>query len=147
VHHLFLDIKKAYDLLRREGLYNILVEFGIPLKLVRVTKMCLSETYSRVWGVKHLSGTFPIMNDLKQGDVLSPFLFNFALWYASRRVHMNQDGLKLDDTYQLLVYTDDVNILGGSVHVMKKNTDALVVAIKEISVEVYADKTKYMVMS
>jgi len=108
--------------------------------------MCLTETCSRVRAVTHLSGTFPIMNDLKQ-DVLSPFLFKFALWYAIVRVQVNQDGLKLNGTYYLLVYTDDVNILGGSVHVMKKNTDALVVAIKEISVEVNADKTKYMFMS
>ena len=41
--------------------------------------------------------------------------FNFALEYAIRRVQVNQDGLKLDDTYQLLVYADDVNTLGGSV--------------------------------
>jgi len=84
--------------------------------------------------VKHLSGTFPVMNDLKQGDVLSSFLFIFAVWYAIMRVQVNQDGLKLNGTYQLLICIDDVNILGGSVHVMKKNTDALVVAIKEVSV-------------
>jgi hypothetical protein len=48
VHQLFIDFKKAYDSVRREVLYNILIEFGIPMKLVRLTKMCLSETYSRV---------------------------------------------------------------------------------------------------
>jgi hypothetical protein len=48
VHQLFIDFKKAYDSVSREVLYNILIEFGIPRKLVRVIKMCLSETYSRV---------------------------------------------------------------------------------------------------
>jgi len=60
-------------------LYNILIEFGFPLKLVRLIKMCLNETCSRVRVGKNLSDMFPIKNGLKQGDSLSPLLFNFAL--------------------------------------------------------------------
>ena len=84
---------------------------------------------------------------MKQGDALSPLLFNFALEYAIRRVRVNQDGLKLNGTHQRLAYADDVNILGGSVHTVKKNAEALVVASNEIRIEVNADKTKYMIMS
>jgi hypothetical protein len=69
---------------------------------------------------------------LKQRDALSPLFFNFALEYAIRRVQTNQEGLKLNGTHQLLVYADDVNILGRSVHAIKKNAEALVVATKEI---------------
>jgi hypothetical protein len=74
VHQLFIDFKKAYDSVRREVLYNILIEFGIPMKLVRLIKMCLSEVYSRVPVGKYLSDTFRIKNGLKQGDALSPLL-------------------------------------------------------------------------
>ena len=74
-------------------------------------------------------------------------LFNFALEYAIKRVQVNQDGLKLNGTHQLLAYPDDVNILGGSANTVKENAEALLVATKEIGLEVNADKTKYMVMS
>jgi hypothetical protein len=55
--------------------------------------------------------------------------------------------MKLNVTHQILSYADDVNVLGGSVHAVKKNTEVLVAATKEIGLEVNADKTKYMVMS
>jgi len=58
--------------------------------------------------------------------------FNFALDYTIRRVQVNQDGLKLNGTHQLLAYADDVNILGGSIHILKENAEALVVATREI---------------
>ena len=89
MHQLFIDFKKAYDSIRREVLYNILIEFGIPMKLVRLIKMCVIETYSRVRVGEHLSDMFPIRNGLQQGDALSPLLFNFALEYAIRNVHVN----------------------------------------------------------
>jgi hypothetical protein len=86
VHQLFIDLKKACDSVKREVLYNILLEFGIPKKLVRLIKMCLNETYSKVDVGKHLHDTFPIQNGMKQGDSLSPLLFNFALEYALRKI-------------------------------------------------------------
>jgi len=56
----------------------------------------------------------------------------FVLDYAFMRVQVNQEDFKLNSTHKLLVYADDVNIMGGSVHTMKKNIEALAVSSKEM---------------
>ena len=85
---------------------------------------------------------FSITNDLKEGDALSPLLFNFVLEYAIRMVQVSQNCLKLNGTHQVLVYADDFNLWDRRIHTIKKNTEALLVGSKEIGLEVNADKTK-----
>jgi hypothetical protein len=80
VHQLFIDFSKAYDSVRREVLYKILIEFGILRRLVRLIKMCLNETYSEICIGKHLSGVFPIKNGL-QCSVTIVFQLCFRICY------------------------------------------------------------------
>jgi hypothetical protein len=71
-------------------LNNILIDFGVPMKLIRLIKICLNEINNKVRVGTHLSDNFHIQNGLKQGDALSPLLFNFALEYAIWMVQENQ---------------------------------------------------------
>jgi hypothetical protein len=119
------------------------------MKLVRLIKMRLNKTYGKVRVGKYLSHNFPTQNGLNQGDVLAPLLFNFALEYAIRNVQGKADGTKNNGTHYLLVCADDVNLLGGDIRVdiIKKNTQTLFDASKEVGIEVNTEKTKYTLLS
>jgi hypothetical protein len=89
--------------------------------------------YSEVHMGKHISGTFPIQNDLKQEDALSPLLFTFP--YTIRMIQENQVGLRWNGMHWLLVYAGGVILLGKKINTVKKNTETVLDAKKEVGLE------------
>jgi hypothetical protein len=100
--------------------------------------------HDRVRIGKQLPESFPIQNGLKLGDALSPLFFTFALDYVLKKVQVNQVGLKLNGT---LAYADDVNSLGDNKNTIKRYTETLLDASKEVGLEINVEKTKYMLLS
>ena len=108
------------------------------MKLAKLIKICLNGSSNGVRVGTCLCDMFSVKS------YLLPLFLNFAVEHAISRVQANQDDLKLNGTNQFLVYADDINILGGSIHTIRKNIEALVIASKETGLEVKAEKTKYM---
>ena len=101
-----------------EVMCNSVIEFVFTMKLVKLIKMCLNATYSRIRVGNNLSDKFPIINGLKNRCFIATS-FNFALEYTIRGIQVNQDGLKLNYFYQLLVYAEYFNILHVREHTVK----------------------------
>jgi hypothetical protein len=141
-------IEKSNDLIgnRTRGLPACSI-VPLPTSLRRVHIAYAYEHNSRVRIDTHLSYNFPIQNGLKHGDALSSLLLNFALEHAIRKAYQNQVEFKLNGTHRLLVYADDVNLLGDNIDTIKKNTQTLSDASKEVGLEVNTEKTKYMLLS
>jgi len=146
---LVIDFEKAYVSVRREELYNILTEFGIPMKLVRLIKTCLNETYSKVRISKILLDVFLVQNGLQQGDALMPLFFSFALEYAIRKAQRNQEGLELNGAHHtwsvltMLTYWVET----CTVYAIKKDKEALLDDSREVGLEVKSEESKYMAVS
>jgi hypothetical protein len=146
VHQLFIDFKKAYDSIIRCKLYQILVSLGVPKKLVKLVQVCLNGHRGRVRVGGDLSDPFDILNGLKQGDALSSVLFNLALEYVVRSIIENREGLSMNGIIQLLAYADDIDLLGDSREIVRRNAELLKKAGEEVGLEFSEEKTKYMLV-
>jgi len=108
LHQLFI----AYDSINREKLMLILEEFKIPRKLINLIGMTLRNTTGRVKVQNIMTEEFAINIGLRQRDALSTQLFNVVLEKVMRHIKINRGGSIYTRTLQILVYTDDVNLIG-----------------------------------
>ena len=147
VYQLFVDFKKAYDSVKRTRLYKILVLLGIPKKLVKLVQVSLTENFGRVRVGGEVSEAFEIREGLKQGDALSPLLFNLVLEYVIRSVETRRYGMSLNGVTQVLAYADDLDLVADSKEILIGNAETLLRAGEEVGLEVSEEKTKYMITS
>ncbi|KAL4084171.1 hypothetical protein QTP88_028004 [Uroleucon formosanum] len=132
IWQVFVDFKKAYDSIHRDSLYNIMYEFGFPRKLISLTKMCMNGTRYQVRVDCTLSEEFEVITGLKQGDALSPILFNIALEKVIRSVQSNKIVINIGKTtLDVLGSADDLNLVGENKEMIVRNIKTLIQEAKK----------------
>ena len=141
----FVDFKQAYDSIHRPSMWNIMAEFGIPVKLINLVKTCYRDSKSCVQVGKKKTECFDINSGLRQGCLLSPMLFNLILEKVKRSMEEVRGGVNLGDVnVKVLAFADDVDITGPDI----QHIERLYVPFKETAsrtgLEVNQNKTKIM---
>ncbi|KAL4085316.1 hypothetical protein QTP88_027175 [Uroleucon formosanum] len=146
---LFVDFKAAYDSINRDQLWEVMESLGIPTKLTRLIKSCTFNSKSKISFGGELSEEFQVTTDLRQGDALSPALFNIALESVMRTVISQAKGIEIKDNQHLtaVAYADDIVLLAETVDDLKNTTDILLKVGNKIGLKINETKTKYMIIS
>ncbi|VVC27148.1 Endonuclease/exonuclease/phosphatase,Reverse transcriptase domain [Cinara cedri] len=145
LHMVFVDYKQAYDSIIREKLWKVLKDFGLPTKLINMIKLCNPNTSSRVKVNNEISSSFIINSGLKQGDAMSPVLFNMALESVIRKVPRTET-LNLEEGNILLAYADDIVVIGNLREGIQNTVEELIKIGKDIGLTINSGKTKYMMV-
>jgi hypothetical protein len=145
LHQLFIDYKQAYDSVNRNKLFVTMKEFGIPTKIVHLTKMTLRETKAKVKIQSDMSGEFTIDRGLRQGDVLSTQLFNITLEKIMRSIEINRGGTIFNRSLQYLAYADDVNLISRNTRELSKAFVEMEGESKKAGLIINEAKTNYMI--
>lgn len=146
-HHIFVDFRQAYDSIDRSQLWHAMRNLGIPEKLVSLTRMCVSGSVSRVRLQGELSEPFVVSTGVRQGDALSPLLFNIALEGIMRKIEKSGRADPWEDECLMLAYADDVDIVGRTEQGVVEAFRSFSGAAARVGLDVNWDKTKYLVMS
>jgi hypothetical protein len=144
--HLFIDFRQAYDTIDREGLWEIMAEFGFPYKLIRLLKATLTGVRSCVKIEGRLSGYFESEVGLRQGDGLSTMLFNIALEGIVRRSKVEVSGSIFTKSVQILGFADDLDIVGSNLRAVQDAYSKLEKEANRIGLFVNVDKTKLLMV-
>ncbi|KAL1447571.1 hypothetical protein WDU94_012383, partial [Cyamophila willieti] len=147
LHLIFLDCIKAYDSVHRETLLNILREFEIPNKLINLISMCTSETFAKIKTPTMISEPFQIHSGLRQGDPLSPVLFNLVLEKIDRELQksISEKGLQMERTrINRLAYADDIVLISETKEDLIKMTEEFGKIAAKIGLKISIDKSEYM---
>lgn len=146
VHALFVDFTKGYDSVDRNTLFCILRHFKIPHKLTRMVEVAIGISRMRVRVENDLSDEFEVVTGLKQGDALSPTLFNLVLEYVVRKVLMYDGGVELNGRHKVVGYADDLALLGQRKEDVASMAEILEDEGAKVGLRINRDKTEYILM-
>lgn len=144
---LFVDFAKAYDSISRQKMWKLMEKHRIPKKLVNLTKMCTFKTISKVKVENEYSDTFRINTGLRQGDALSPLLFNLVIEEALREVSSLQGGAKINGKTNVLAFADDVALIAENKKDIKELAEKLITETQKVGLKINEEKTKIMKIS
>ncbi|CAI6370121.1 unnamed protein product [Macrosiphum euphorbiae] len=148
MHVLFIDFKKAYDSIHRKSLINILREYNFPQKLVKLIESCIMETFIKIRVGEAETDLISVNSGLRQGDSMSPVLFNLVLEKVIRETNIGpQEGMPLQgSSVALLAYADDLVLMDKSHDGLRSLCGRLEEAAKKVGLQINEDKTEYMVV-
>lgn len=144
VHALFIDLSKAYDSLIRGKIWQKMKKFGIPRKLINLVRITVENSKCKVRVDGEISEEFEVGTGVRQGDGLSPLLFNIALEDALQRVRGTNIGVEVGSKVNILAFADDVVILAEDKEDMEELTRIFIRETELMGLRVNDDKTKYM---
>ena len=143
----FVDFEKAFDSLHRNSLWKILRHYGIPSKITNIIKMLYCNFSAQVICGNELTETFQVKTGVKQGCILSPFLFILGInWVMNKATMVGSHGLRwtLASTLEDLDFADDIVLLSKRQSDSQIKTSRMASAAKSIGLKVNAKKTKLL---
>lgn len=146
IHQLFVDFKQAYDSLERQPLFEIMNEFGIPRKLINLTKATLTDTKCKIMIRSTQSEPFIIDTGVRQGDKLSTLLFNLSLEKVARAMSINWEGTIFYSSKQLAAFADDADLIGRGTLAIKESFIEMEREASKEGLLVNEEKTKYLTL-
>ena len=144
-HHLFVDYKAAFDSTIRSHLYEIMSEFGIPAKLIRLCRMTLSASTCSVLIGKDLTTPFDTKRGFRQGDSLSCDFFNIMMEKIVRAAGLRNSGTIFYKSFMLLAYADDIDVIGINSRAVSAAFSSLEKESRRLGLAVNEDKMKYII--
>jgi hypothetical protein len=147
VHVLFVDFRKAYDSIHRESLLNILKDFKFPRKIINFIGANLNHIDIQVKIGNVTSQPTRVTTGLRQGDTLSPVLFNLVLDRVIREMNILEGVILGQIRIGMLAYADDIALLGEDLDMIKRLGSNLINTAKKVGITVNEEKTEYLVAS
>lgn len=147
LHHLFIDFKQAYDSVGRQALWQAMHELQIPSKYIRMVRASIANSKGRVRIQNDLSNAFGISCGLRQGDGMSPLLFNIVLEWVIRKAQVNTRGTIVNKSTQILAYADDIDVVTRNIRDLERNFLEIQEAAGHMGLKINQSKTKYMKMT